>query len=78
MHFFPQQERPPGKLRTPLQHVLKDGLHAFIPQQERPVKFRTPLQHVLKDGLYAFVPQQERPPGEFRTPLQQLKNYLLI
>jgi hypothetical protein len=34
--FVPQQERPPGKFRTPPQHVLKDELYAFVPQQERP------------------------------------------
>jgi hypothetical protein len=56
--FVPQQERPPGKFRTPPQHVLKDELYAFVPQQERPPgKFRTPPQHVLKDELYAFVPR---------------------
>jgi hypothetical protein len=40
----PQQERPAGKFRTPLQHVLYDELYAFVPQQERrPGKFRTPI-----------------------------------
>jgi hypothetical protein len=50
--IFAKQERPPGKFRTPLQHVLNDELYAFVPQQERPAgKFRTPLQHVLYDEL---------------------------
>ena len=55
--FVPQQERRPGKFRTPPQHVLKEGLYAFVPQQERrPGKFRTPLQQVLKEGLYRLNP----------------------